>query len=580
MFSFINKKYSEESECQRKLFEELNIGDIFLARMTLNEEQENRIEESHKKRPFLMVGKDEDVYALALTTKYYPNGHYPLTKKKYEKLKKDSYIDFREVHIITKKNLESFSFAVKDEDLNKVVKLFNLLKERGEHSLEIDYKTKFSSGDLVSYNNKKYLVYKIDGEKIYTIRLNYSVNETNLRLGGVYFNTNFKVRIFRTKDLKLEGVCNNLAIEQIEKMIKENIPVLNEDNLEANEEDLNNCLKLIKFRYLDNNECREIYLNTLTFSATKAYGTLNIDNDNIIEVPFMDYEVIRDLTYEEKKKLILSTKSKMLKKRNINIDVVFKKYKNEVGNVDIYNKGDIFNYKGNIYLLYKIENSYLYTIKLKDNEDGKIVIDGKKYELSKIKRKFSITDSFNYTKTLDIDNYNDKINEIDKKGTFIDFGTIININGEPMVAIYVDGNDVWGIADWDNPLLKKVKAKDYSIIGDISIKNLRKIKELAPKFNNLLPDEINLERNDIKFGDIIEFNTEEKVVNLIILKNSGNKFYGIESIEKPDIYKYKLYKNKYSIIGQVSNDLLFKLKRIYDNNEDILNEESNFRKGR
>ena len=125
MLDFFKKKMDLEE--QSKLFDMLSIGDIFWARMSLDKTQEKRIEESHKKRPFLMIGKDDDIYALALTSKYYPNGYYPITKKKYHNLKKDSYIDLREINVITKENLESFSFKIFDDDLNKVIKLYNLL---------------------------------------------------------------------------------------------------------------------------------------------------------------------------------------------------------------------------------------------------------------------------------------------------------------------------------------------------------------------------------------------------------------------------------------------------------------------
>jgi len=578
MFSFINKKDNDEFEYQRKLFEELEIGDIFWARMTLNEEQENRIEESHKKRPFLMIGKDDDIYALALTTKFYPNGHYPLTEKKYQKLKKDSYIDFREVNIIPKKNLESFSFKIDGEDLNKVIKLYNLTKEKGEHSLKVNYKTRYSLGDLINDNGKQYLIYKIENDKIFAIRVHFSSNETDLRINGVYFSTNFMVRIFEDNNFKLDGICNNLLFEKIGKTINKKIPFLTEANLEAKEEDLNNCLKLIRFKYLDDDNYLSVTLNTITFSATKAYGTLNLNSKNVIEVPFIEYEVIRDLDKVEKRNLILNTKEIMLQKENVNIGFVLKKYKDEIGDIDIYNKGDIFNYKGNIYILYKIENEILYTIKLKECDNGRIVINDNNYDLSNVKRKFTINDAFNYVNYFNIDSLIHEVNEIDKNGTFIDFGTIININGEILIAIYVNGNEVWGISDWDNPLLRKLKVDNYSIISDISIKNLKKIKELAPKFNNALPDEIKFEDNEIKFGDIIKFN-DEKIVNLIILKKSGNKFYGIKNLENPEVYKYKLYKNRYSVIGKVDDRLLVKLKKIADQNIEKLNEESNFRKG-
>ena len=92
MFEIFKKKVDIRLEEQSKLFDNLEIGDIFWARMSLDEEQEKRIEESHKKRPFLMIGKDEDIYALALTTKYYPSGYYHISKKKYHNFYLNAFI--------------------------------------------------------------------------------------------------------------------------------------------------------------------------------------------------------------------------------------------------------------------------------------------------------------------------------------------------------------------------------------------------------------------------------------------------------------------------------------------------------
>lgn len=580
MFEIFKKKVDIRLEEQSKLFDNLEIGDIFWARMSLDEEQEKRIEESHKKRPFLMIGKDEDIYALALTTKYYPSGYYHISKKKYHNLKRDSYIEFREISIISKENLERFSFKLYDDDLNSVVKLYNILKERGEHSLEINYHTKFSKGDLVDYNGKKYLIYKIDDNIIYTIRLNYSIEETNLKFGSVYYDTNFKVRIFKDEVLKLEGVCNNLVFEKIIKEIDKNIPAIKEENLEVNENDLNNCLKVIKFNYLDNNEIRTIYVNTLTFSATKAYGNINLDSESIFEIPFINYEVIRELTNEEKKKLILNTREEIVRRKCARLDAPFKKYKNEVKNIDIYKEGDIFHYKNKLYVLYKKEDEFLYTIKLKKSSSSNWFIDGKRYKLSHVKRKFTVHDSFDYVGFHNISKLKNKVTEVDKNGTFIELGSIINIHGEDLIVIYENGNEIWGISNIDNPVLKRVTSNNYSIVGDVSIKNLKKLKQLIPKLKNLLPNEVKQEKEKIKFGDIISFIENDKVTNLIILNKLGNKFYGIKNFENGEVYKYKLYKNRYEKISQVSNEMLVKLKKIYDDNISIFYEEENFRKGK
>lgn len=581
MFEIFKKKNNIVLEEQSKLFDNLEIGDIFWARMSLDEEQEIRIEESHKKRPFLMIGKDEDIYALALTTKYYPNGYYPITKKKYYNLKQDSYIEFREISVIPKENLESFSFKLNDEDLNSVVKLFNILKEKGEHSLEINYQTKFSKGDLVDYNGKKYLIYKIEDDKIYTIRLNYSIEETNLKFGSVYYDTKFMIRIFEDEDLKLEGVCNNLVFEKILKEIDKNISVIKEENLEVNEKDLNNCLKVIRYSYLDNDEVRTVYANTLTFSATKAYGNINIDSESIFEIPFINYEVIRELTNEEKKKLILNTREEMVHKKSVKLDAPFKKYKNEVKNIDIYKEGDVFHYKNKLYVLYKKEDEYLYTIKLKNSSNSNWFIDGKRYKLSHVKRKFTVHDSFDYVGFHNISKIKNKIDEIDENGTFIEFGSIINVSGEDLIVIYENGNEIWGVSNIDIPKLRRVITNKYSIAGDVSIKNLKKLKQIIKIQKNLLPSEIKQEmKEEIQFGDIINFIENDKITNLIILKKVKNKFYGIKNFENPEIYKYKLYKNRYEKISHISNELLVKLKKIYDNNTNIFEENINFRKGK
>ena len=581
MFEIFKKKVDTKLEEQTQLFNILEVGDIFWARMSLDEEQENRIEESHKKRPFLMIGKDDDVYALALTTKYYPNGYYPITKKKYHNLKRDSYIEFREISVITKDNLESFSFKLYDDDLNSVVKLYNILKERGNHSLEINYQTKFSLGDLVDYNGKKYLIYKIENDKIYTIRLNYSIEETSLKFGSVHYDTNFKVKIFKNENLKLEGLCNNLVFEKLKKEIDRKIPIIREENLEVSENDLNNCLKVIRFNYLDNNEVRTIYVNTLTFSATKAYGNISLDSEGIFEIPFISYEVIRDLTNEEKRKLILNTRDEILRSKCAKIDAPFKKYKDEVQNIDIYKEGDIFHYKNKLYVLYKKENGNLYTIKLKKSSSSNWFIDDKKYKLSNVKRKFTINDSFDYVGFHNISKLENKVNEIDQNGTFIELGSIININGEDLIVIYQNGNEIWGISNIDNPVLKRIVTNTYSFVGDVSIKNLKKLKQLLPNLKNLLPSEVKYDNKEkIKFGDIISFMENDKITNLIILKKEENKFYGIKNLENPEVYKYKLYKNRYERISQVSNEMLVKLKKIYDDNISTFSEDENFRKGK
>ena len=124
---------------QRKIFDNVKVGDMLWCNMPLSKRELNIIEESHRIRPYLVVEKEPNFllcYQCSSKSRKELNNYeeYCIKNKKYRN-KKDSWIDLTNVIKIKIKNIESEYIKLNQIDIKRIEKRIIIGQNRGNAEL-------------------------------------------------------------------------------------------------------------------------------------------------------------------------------------------------------------------------------------------------------------------------------------------------------------------------------------------------------------------------------------------------------------------------------------------------------------
>ena len=177
-FNFIkNIIYNLKSTKEQKdLLKNSKVGDMVWAKMPLPKKQLSQIEESHRKRPYLIVYKDSaNIYAYQSSSKNSSKlnnyEEYLIKKLRYKK-NRDSWISLVKVHKVPVCNLVSSYISLNEFDLRNIEKRLMILKNRYKDVILFNVNIFISVGDVVLIDKcRLYFVYAVDNVSIYCARI-------------------------------------------------------------------------------------------------------------------------------------------------------------------------------------------------------------------------------------------------------------------------------------------------------------------------------------------------------------------------------------------------------------------------
>jgi len=152
------------------LFEELCPGDVVWALMPLSEEELSAIEESHRIRPYLVVGKDDNaIYAYQSSSKKqkFANNYqtYNINQMKLG-YSRNSNIDLTCLRKLPEENLLKIMQHLSEQELSLIAKKLKIQSNHGKKiNYSFDVPVQVCEGDVVSIDSDN-MYYVYGSEKI------------------------------------------------------------------------------------------------------------------------------------------------------------------------------------------------------------------------------------------------------------------------------------------------------------------------------------------------------------------------------------------------------------------------------
>jgi len=216
-----------------KLFNELQIGDMVWAKMPLSDEKLQHIEESHRVRLYLVVGKDKNaIYGFQSSSKRfgemnnYQTYGINLSKFGYEK---NSWIQLVNIEKVPIDNLINYMVDLSIRDLSMIEKRLQIQSNRGKRTRPtFNVPIQICQGDVVQYlaaDKMLYYVHFADNCKViaYPISFQFRKHWIKIKINkkNFYIDLSEQVVITDIKQLKIIDIANNGEIGAIERKIKE-----------------------------------------------------------------------------------------------------------------------------------------------------------------------------------------------------------------------------------------------------------------------------------------------------------------------------------------------------------------------
>lgn len=210
---------------EEQLLETIEVGDIIWAKRYKNKTDMEKIPEGHREGPYIVLNKDMDNLICTQGTSVTPpeddydayfnlnNEGYSLTKKTFFKLYKMDFIsNYQVVKVLDKLNKKD-----KDALFRQIKLLHKVYYTKEGYFIKLDLPIQV--GDIISQNNKKFIVIDISDNKIICLNLN---NEINFNDNGQLRYINFsnldysKMNYFELDDnIKYINTLNNKIIKII-----------------------------------------------------------------------------------------------------------------------------------------------------------------------------------------------------------------------------------------------------------------------------------------------------------------------------------------------------------------------------
>ena len=167
-------------------FSNISVGDIIWAKRYSDETEKKNIKKGHEESPFVVIKKTKyRIYALMCTTNPHTNVKwnklfYMLNRIIYN-FKKNCYVNTGYVYIIDKNKYIRTIGHLNNEDQNNLNKYLYIVKNSAlGNRLNINLRGinfNISKGDIIIFDDKKYLIYDMNNGKYKC----YSLNRKNLK---------------------------------------------------------------------------------------------------------------------------------------------------------------------------------------------------------------------------------------------------------------------------------------------------------------------------------------------------------------------------------------------------------------
>ena len=300
-------------------FSFLRVGDIVWAKRYNTENEKEKINPGHRESPYVIIGKTIDkTYALQCTSNphnniKWKNVLYPLDRLIYN-FHKNSYINTTTIY-----ELENVQYIKKighltKYDLNKLKKyLYIVINSNHKYKPNLDLKFlkfKYEIGDIILYNNEKYLIYEFDSKNFLTNKLNKKIKLKNrILINNTYYSFRFE---------KTEKIKKNSKITLLETLNSSEFKLIKEcrqkffENANDNKKSIASIGSLISYNnnfYYIVDEDKEIFYSYRVYTSqeqTKKMSLLKINrgyfytNFNFVKiVKEKEYKIRRKATEEE-----------------------------------------------------------------------------------------------------------------------------------------------------------------------------------------------------------------------------------------------------------------------------------------
>ena len=213
---------------KKEIFSEAQVGDILWCSMPLRKRDLQKIEESHRIRPYLVVEKGNNFllcYQSSSKNREELNNYqkYFIDAKKYRN-KKDSWIDLTDVKKIKIKNIKSPYMKLNQIDIKKIEKRIIIGQYRENYNLiKFNEPILLEAGDVIVKDKISYYIYADDNVNIYGFKIQ-KYNKEKEKLEKIIINkktyyTNFKEykTINRNDNIDIINIASGKEISQISK---------------------------------------------------------------------------------------------------------------------------------------------------------------------------------------------------------------------------------------------------------------------------------------------------------------------------------------------------------------------------
>lgn len=227
MIDFILSIYykMKSNKEQKKLFSEIEEGDMIWAKMPLSKKKLKTIEESHRIRPYLVVKKSKNYLicyqSSSKASESLNNYEQYLIKKERYKKKRNSYLTLSKTIKVPICNIKNKYIKVNDIDLRKIEKRLEIIENRDRRDIEkFNVPINIEEGDVIFYNENTYYIYTTDNVYVYGIKI-HKRNTKKQKSKKIIINR--KTYYIILDDAKKEGLKRNLDLRLIDIAYPEEI---------------------------------------------------------------------------------------------------------------------------------------------------------------------------------------------------------------------------------------------------------------------------------------------------------------------------------------------------------------------
>ena len=226
------------SKKQKENFSKIDVGDMVWAKMPLKKRELKTIEESHRVRPYLVVGKTKTTlicYQSSSKPSEKLNNYeeYYIRKERYKR-KRDSWISLNKSTKVPICNIQDSYIKVNDFDLKGIQKRLQIIENREEGSRKRKVVEKFAipinldEGDVIYYNKELYYIYAADNIFVYGIKI-YRRNiekqksskiTINRKTYYIIFNDTKKKAFNRNQNLKIIDIAYPNEVKELRQIIQ------------------------------------------------------------------------------------------------------------------------------------------------------------------------------------------------------------------------------------------------------------------------------------------------------------------------------------------------------------------------